>query len=130
MILTIRTDKPEAEIGLLDADGNQLAYETWHAHRQLAETIHKRVQQILSVKGLTLSNVTGVVVYEGPGSFTGLRIGVSVANAMAYGLDIPVTVATGDKWIDLGLALLTRRKGIAYVTPKYGAPARVTQQKK
>ncbi len=46
IILTIRTDKPEAEIGLYDGE-QQLAYEMWSAHRQLAETIHTKIKELL-----------------------------------------------------------------------------------
>jgi tRNA threonylcarbamoyladenosine biosynthesis protein TsaB len=95
MILTIRTEKPEAELGLYDSQ-QKVAYLTWQAHRQLAETIHKKMQEILSVKGLTLEELTGIVIYKGPGSFTGLRIGMSVANALAYSLDIPITASGGE----------------------------------
>ena len=38
-ILTIRTDKPEAEVGVYDMDGKQLSYHTWLAHRELSKTL-------------------------------------------------------------------------------------------
>lgn len=129
MILTIRTDKPEAEIGLFDGK-EKLAYETWHAHRQLAETIHKKIDEVLSARGRTLSNITGVVVYKGPGSFTGLRIGVSVGNALAYSFNIPIVAETGDDWADRGIESLAEGDGSTWVTPEYGAPVHTTSPKK
>src|SRR4051812_8427843 len=96
LILTVRTDKPEAELGLY-SDSKKLTYLTWTAHRELAETIHLKIEELLakSTKELNgLQGIEGIVVYKGPGSFTGLRIGFGVVNALAYSLEIPV-VASG-----------------------------------
>lgn len=81
LILTIRTDKPEAEIGLCNGD-KQLAYETWQAHRLLAETLHRKVEDLLASQSKTVDDIEGLVGFQGPGSFTGLRIGLSVVNAL------------------------------------------------
>jgi tRNA threonylcarbamoyladenosine biosynthesis protein TsaB len=129
MILTIRTDKPEAELGLFD-NQQKVAYETWHAHRQLAETIHQKLQQLLDAQGRTLSNITGIVVYKGPGSFTGLRIGISVANALAYSLDVPLAAETGDDWIPRAMQALAKTSSKQSVVPEYGAPVRTTEPRK
>lgn len=129
MILTLRTDKPEAEIGLFDGK-KKLAYETWQAHRQLAETIHHKVDELLRVQGRTLYDVDGLVIYKGPGSFTGLRIGMSVANALAYSLQIPVSAASGDDWVHEGLAALAAGKAGVWVAPEYGTPVHTTTPKK
>lgn len=128
IILTLRTDKPEAEIGIYN-NQKQLAYEVWCAHRQLAETIHQRLQDVLMSVDLNLSAVDGIVVYMGPGSFTGLRIGLSVANALANGLSKPI-VGTQDDWIEQGVEQLLAGQDERVVLPEYGAPVHITQQKK
>ncbi len=136
LILTLRTDKPEAEIGLFEADGQsqlkQLAYEKWPAHRELAETIHLKIAKNLQFTGRELAELSGVIVYSGPGSFTGLRIGVSVANALGQGLGVPVAGAGGpDDWITEGLKILSDpAPGKRSATPLYGAGAKTTAQKK
>jgi tRNA threonylcarbamoyladenosine biosynthesis protein TsaB len=128
IILTIRTDKPESEIGLYDSE-TQLAYETWEAHRQLAETIHNKIQALLESKSKKLKDIQGIVVYIGPGSFTGLRIGISVANALAYSLAVPIIGVTGS-WIEDGIARIKAGENDKTVVPEYGAPVHVTTPKK
>lgn len=48
------------------------------------------IQEILAKAQLVLSQINAVKVHTGPGSFTGLKVGVSVANALGFGLNIEV----------------------------------------
>jgi len=48
------------------------------------------IEQILAEHKLKLTDITAITVASGPGSFTGLRVGATVANALGYLLDIPV----------------------------------------
>ncbi|MEO6761778.1 MAG: tRNA (adenosine(37)-N6)-threonylcarbamoyltransferase complex dimerization subunit type 1 TsaB [Candidatus Saccharimonadales bacterium] len=129
IILTIRTDKPEAEIGLFE-DGDQLVYETWQAHRQLAETIHQKLEELLAQQHRVWADVSGLVCFEGPGSFTGLRIGLTVANTLAYGLDIPIVASRGEDWVKVGLKRLEDGENDHQVMPFYGSEVHITPQKK
>jgi tRNA threonylcarbamoyladenosine biosynthesis protein TsaB len=129
LILTIRTDNPTAELGLYD-NQQKLAYVTWDAHRQLAETIHNKIKELLATKHKNLEDLQGIVTYKGPGSFTGLRIGLSVANALADSLAIPVVAENGSKWISHGQNLLQQGKSERLALPEYGAPPKTTTQRK
>ena len=131
IILTIRTDKPEAELGLFD-DNKQLAYETWQAHRQLAETIHHKIKEILARDLISskLDGIEGIVVYLGPGSFTGLRIGISVANALAGGLKVPIIGTNGSNWRTAGIKKLLAGEDDKQVLPDYGSEVFITPSKK
>lgn len=129
LILTIRTDKPEAEIGLYQ-DAAQLDYITWHADRQLAETIHQKLKALLIAQSTTLTDLQAVAVFKGPGSFTGLRIGITVANALAYGLSIPIVGTNGADWINVGLQLLDKGKDEHIVISEYGSLPHITMPKK
>ena len=129
LIMTIRTDKPEAELGLY-ADGQRVAYHSWHAHRELAETLHTKLRELLAGSQKSLHDVTAIVCYEGPGSFTGLRIGMSVANALAYGLSLPIVASTGEDWARIGVARLKQGDSDFPAQPFYGAPVHITAQKK
>ena len=129
LVLTIRSDKQVAEIGLYDNE-QELAYETWQAHRQLAETIHKKINNLLKQHNKKWSDIQGVVVYKGPGSFTGLRIGLSVANALAVSLNIPISGYTGEGWRAAGTKSLQAGQNDQLVIPEYGAEVHTTTPRK
>jgi tRNA threonylcarbamoyladenosine biosynthesis protein TsaB len=129
LVLTIRTDKPESEIGLY-LDDKQLGYETWQAHRQLAETIHVKIKELLNTQAKDWADIEGVVVYRGPGSFTGLRIGLSVANALADSLGAAIVGVTGESWQMDGLVRLQAKENEQRVMPEYGADVHITLPKK
>ena len=129
LIVTIRTDKPEAEIGIFD-DTEQVAYHTWEAHRQLAETLHSTLQKLLADNGKKLHDIQGIVVFKGPGSFTGLRIGITVANALSYSLNIPIVANEDPQWLQAGIKRLLAGETEAVAMPEYGALPHITPQKK
>ena len=129
LILVIRTDKSEAEIGLYE-DETKLAYEIWQAHRQLASTLHEKIDGLLRGQKKELKDLGGIVCFTGPGSFTGLRIGLTVADVTAYGLDIPIIGSQGEVWLDVGIKRLLAGEDDRIVLPNYGAPVHITQQKK
>lgn len=129
IILTLRTDKPEAEIGLYDGQ-TKIAYEVWEAHRKLAETVHQKIETLLKEAGKTWQDVNGIVGFQGPGSFTGLRIGLSVENAVGYSLQIPVVATQGEDWIKDGIERLMAGDHDEVALPFYGRDANITTPRK
>lgn len=129
IFLVVRTDKPQAEIGLFN-NTEQIAYETWYAHRELSVTLHQKITDLLKQQSLSMDAIDGVIGFAGPGSFTGLRIGLTVANALAYGQHKPVVATKGDDWIQNGIARLLQGEGDELALPEYGAPVHITTQKK
>lgn len=129
MILTIRTDNPDAEIGLYEGT-QKLSYHTWHADRQLAKDILRVIHEQLSVQHADWPAVSGIVVFEGPGSFTGLRIGITVANAVAYGNNIPIVASRGASWLADGIQHLQDGQNDRLALPQYGAEPNITMAKK
>ena len=129
IILTLRTDKPEAEIGLYE-DVRQLAYETWPAHRQLAETLHVKIVELLAAHKKSLEDIAGIVCFQGPGSFTGLRIGLTVANTLSYSYGVPIVAAKDPDWLEKGIDRLLAGATDIVALPEYGAEVHITPQKK
>ncbi len=128
-VLTLRTDKPEAEIGLYENAQKQDDI-IWQAHRQLAETIHQKIEELLSNNDIRQEDLSGIIVFQGPGSFTGLRIGMSVANTLAYSMNVPVLAETGEAWLQSGLEKIHAAQPGQWVTPYYGGEANTTLPKK
>jgi tRNA threonylcarbamoyladenosine biosynthesis protein TsaB len=126
IILTIRTDKPEAEIALYD-DEKQLIRETWIAHRELAETIHKKLSSLLTPLNKSLQDIDGIICFKGPGSFTGLRIGLTVGNALAYAQNIPIVARHKPNWLEQGIKDLINGHIDMMALPEYGAEANTTK---
>jgi tRNA threonylcarbamoyladenosine biosynthesis protein TsaB len=127
--LTVRTDKPEAEVGLYK-DDEQLAYVSWQAHRELAETLHGKIRDLLASVDLEIKDLQGIACFKGPGSFTGLRIGLTVANALSYSLDIPIVGSTGENWITDGIEQLQSGGNEKVAMPEYGADVHITLPKR
>ena len=129
LILTLRTDKPEAEVGLYN-DEQQIVYREWQAHRQLAETLHTTIATMLTEHQYAWGDIEGIVVYQGPGSFTGLRIGITVANTVAQSVGANIVGSQHDSWISDGIARLLANETDTIVLTEYGAPVHITAQKK
>jgi tRNA threonylcarbamoyladenosine biosynthesis protein TsaB len=128
-ILTIRTDNPQAEIAIFD-DETALARHAWQAHYELAETLHAVTRDFLAERQLTMNDIGGLIVYTGPGSFTGLRIGIAVANASAEAYKIPIVGQSGDDWEHQGALRLLHSENDSIVAPFYGSDPHITQAKK
>lgn len=58
--------------------------------RSAAENLTRMIEQALRFSGITFSDLQAVAVARGPGSYTGLRIAVSTAKGLAFGLGIPL----------------------------------------
>lgn len=129
LFLLIKTDQPEAELWLYD-DERVVGYKTWQAHRILAETISSEIEQLLETHGHSLKDINGVGIFKGPGSFTGLRIGHSVANSLAYGLKVPICGGEDDGWKEEVVSKLVAGKNEEIVLPEYGSAPHTTPPRK
>lgn len=128
MILAIRTDKPQSELYLFD---NNIQADTcvWLADRKLADELLPHIQELLKLNNTKLEDLKAIIIYTGTGSFTGLRIGTTVANTLAYSFAIPIVEATGEDWLADGLQKLKGAKAGDYVVPKYSSPPNITKPK-
>jgi tRNA threonylcarbamoyladenosine biosynthesis protein TsaB len=89
-----------------------------------AEALHQMIKDILDRNNLKPSDLIGIAVGIGPGSYTGLRIGVTAAKGLAYALNIGmVTATTGELLANAvrnesghtPVALIDARRNDAYV---------------
>jgi tRNA threonylcarbamoyladenosine biosynthesis protein TsaB len=55
-----------------------------------SQVLLNMIEELLEKGGIEVKDLDEIKVSTGPGSFTGLRVGVSVANALAFGLGVPV----------------------------------------
>ncbi|MEI7818695.1 MAG: hypothetical protein WCI47_01105 [bacterium] len=129
MILGLRTDQPTAKLLLLDKNGNQQADFEWQAHRELAATLLDTIHAFLDNQKISTKDLTGIIVFTGAGSFTGLRIGATVANALAYSHSLPVVAGEGEDWVHDGFGKLHQAKIGDYVIPTYDREPNITKPK-
>ena len=92
MLLAIETatDRASVALGVPGADPLE---ENVAGARRHAATLVPMIQSLLRRAGASLDDVTGIVLSDGPGSFTGLRVGASVAKALVQARSLPLWVA-------------------------------------
>ena len=89
LILAFESSAKAASVALLQ-DGVLLAESFQNNGKTHSATLMPMAQQVLRDCGVTPADLTAVAVAKGPGSFTGVRIGVSAAKGLAWGADKPV----------------------------------------
>src|SRR5690625_1758903 len=88
MILAIDTSAGQCAAALLDAEGAVLSYRAEKMQRGHAEALFPLLDRLFDDAGAEYSGVTGIAVCTGPGSFTGIRVGVAAARGLALGLGL------------------------------------------
>lgn len=129
MILAIKTSDLTIQLYLVDNTG-QLKHDlSWASGRALSDQIVAKIQEFLHSANQPPPELSGVIVFSGPGSFTSLRIGHAVANALADSLNVPVVGAADDHWLADGSKALKTAKPGRPALPHYGADAHITKPK-
>jgi tRNA threonylcarbamoyladenosine biosynthesis protein TsaB len=88
MLLAVDTSTTRAGIALYD--GDVIAESSWLAGRDHGRHLMPVIEQTLARLGKQPSDLTAVAAARGPGSFTGLRVGLAVARGLQIGLGIPL----------------------------------------
>jgi tRNA threonylcarbamoyladenosine biosynthesis protein TsaB len=133
MLLAIDTATRYASIALYDAAGIA-AESSWRSENNHSVEVMPAIAAMLSLQRLEPRDLTAVAVAQGPGSFTGLRIGMSIAKGFCLALDIPiiavpsldvVTYAAGDPGGPILAVLETGRGRLAVARYRFdeGLPA-------
>jgi len=89
LILSLETGTEICSVGL-SRDGKLLSLRENTEGRNHARLLGVFVDELLSEMGMKPSGLDAVAVGIGPGSYTGLRVGVSMAKGLCYGLNIPL----------------------------------------
>lgn len=90
MILSIDTSTDTASIAIYKPASGVLFEQSWTTGREQTTQLLPNIQRAMSIVGVTVRDLTGIAVATGPGSYSGVRIGISTAKTMAYALSIPL----------------------------------------
>ena len=121
-ILAIETATLVSSVAVAD-EGKLSAELTMQARLTHSETLMPHIEQVLRMAAVKKEELAGIAVSIGPGSFTGLRIGLAAAKAMAYTLGLPIVGVSTLKALAYHVpvpgvrivSLLDAQKGNAYV---------------
>jgi tRNA threonylcarbamoyladenosine biosynthesis protein TsaB len=95
LILAIDTALDACAAGVLDTDaGKLIAQESQAMKRGHAEALMPLIARVMKESGVAFASLDRVAVTTGPGSFTGLRVGLSAARGIALAADKPVVGVT------------------------------------
>jgi tRNA threonylcarbamoyladenosine biosynthesis protein TsaB len=128
MIVLLDTSTPICKLSFVDGDWRY--DDEWEANRELAKGLLGYLQSHLEENQKTWQDISGIVGFQGPGSFTGLRIGLTVLNTLADSLQIPIVGSTGEGWQQKGLERLESGENDKVVMPEYGGEANITTPRK
>ena len=90
LILNIETATKNCSVSLSNEGKTMVCKEIAEQNFSHAEKLHLFIAEVLAENNLVFSNLSAVAVSQGPGSYTGLRIGVSSAKGLCYALNIPL----------------------------------------
>lgn len=90
ILLLLDTATRSPIVGLADGNGRLIGARQWTSRHRHGEELLVRLDELLAETGVDRRSIGGVVVGTGPGSFTGLRIGLATAKVIAYTLAVPL----------------------------------------
>lgn len=128
MIIALDTSTPQCRLSI--HDGEQWHDHEWEAGRSLADELLAYLEKTLAEHQATVKDIAGIIAYIGPGSFTGLRIGLTVLNTLANSEHVPIVGASGDDWRHKGQVRLDAGNDDELVLPLYGGEPNITTPRK
>ncbi|MCY0876284.1 MAG: tRNA (adenosine(37)-N6)-threonylcarbamoyltransferase complex dimerization subunit type 1 TsaB [Firmicutes bacterium] len=113
-IVALDTATPTLSVAIGDESGRVLGQWTTLAPRMHATQLHPVIDALLSSLSLDVTDVRGVLVGVGPGSYTGVRLGVTAAKSLAYALHIPVVGVSSMLAASFPLCLTEQPVGVLF----------------
>ena len=89
-ILNIETSTTNCSVSLSKNGETLVLKEDYDSNYSHAERLHLFIEDVINQANIKKTDLSAVAVSKGPGSYTGLRIGVSTAKGLCYALDIPL----------------------------------------
>ncbi len=94
-LLALDTSSPQGGLALVQQKTAAeacclLAERSWNESSSHSDIITQEVELLLKSAGLSVKDLTAVALGLGPGSFTGIRVGVNFARSLGYSLDLPI----------------------------------------
>lgn len=129
--LVIDTSDKKARFGLF-ADGKLVDSIEWEAHWELSKTFYIKLDKLLTQNDLKYQDLDSIVIVRGPGSFTGLRIGVVIVNTFSYALGIETAGVIQKEKMNLEEIYNSGKKDLKngqIIEPFYGREPNITQKK-
>ena len=90
LILNIETSSTNCSVSLSKDEEILVLKEDNNAGYSHAEKLHLFIMEAIEISGISKNNLDAIAISKGPGSFTGLRIGVSTAKGICFALDKPL----------------------------------------
>lgn len=122
-------------LALLTQQGQFLKFKKIKAQYKQSEKLLREIDKLgTKIKGFKdlKKSIKGIIVIKGPGSFTALRIGLTTANTMAWGLNLPIVGLMLNENIDekelilKGYNKIKKLKKFKAVMPEYGREPNIT----
>ena len=89
-ILNIETSTTNCSVSLSNEGETLVLKEDYNTNYSHAESLHVFIDEVIKEANLKLSQINAISVSKGPGSYTGLRIGVSAAKGLCFSLNVPL----------------------------------------
>jgi tRNA threonylcarbamoyl adenosine modification protein YeaZ len=93
LILSVDTSSAKGSLALAEnrkSKIEEIAVRSWEKLAMHSDVATLELQGLLADAGKSLSDVSHILVNHGPGSFTGLRVGINLARTLAYSLNLPI----------------------------------------
>jgi tRNA threonylcarbamoyl adenosine modification protein YeaZ len=117
-VLGIDTATSRVVVAAADPDGTFLGATTWEAGYRHGEQLLPSIARLHGELGLDRSRIAAIVVGTGPGAFTGLRVGIATAKALAHALRRPIVgLSSGEALIAAATEPGSRQPRITLLLP-------------
>jgi len=125
MYLYIDTSKDKTIVKLFKQDFDEIDGAEKDGMKNQSENLLCLIDKILEDNSKTKKEIRAIFVFVGPGSYTGLRVGVATANSLVYSLGVQVIGVEGEPTIND----LENNDTNKFARPKYSYPPKITKEK-